>query len=330
MSDTYGYGSHPTSLMGLSDGELYAMYRGENWFSMDEFARLELLQETVNRAASQNGELGSCRVEFVKMDHNTAGRQYGDVIQLNREMYVDDLRLANYNGQLIQTPLQDSNLHALTTVLHEDQHAYQNQIINGVIQASDSSVRQEYAANNFGVVQVLQNDGLLRTGSTYLSGNTPGVGYYLYYFQSTERDAHRFSEEKTAYIMDYLTTEYGNEPSFYMYRTELRANGYDATVSKAKEIFGDINIDHEINQSLMNHYYHTFEPVNAQINALVQVEMINSYEAMMRPELSNNTHSDNGMREAQGVSSSYPNLTDGTDNESVTSSNESSYGIGME
>ena len=60
------YGKHPTNLSNLSDTELYAMYRSTSWSKMNNDERLELMQETVNRAAAERGEVGSQKVTFEK------------------------------------------------------------------------------------------------------------------------------------------------------------------------------------------------------------------------------------------------------------------------
>lgn len=275
---TQGYGDHPTIYQSLSDMELYAMYRRETWLPLDETHRQHLLQETVNRAAAQNGELGSCRVVFADLAPGVAGEQSGSEIRVSREMYALDQRSGTYGGRTVTRTLESSNLDALTTVLHEDQHAYQNQIIRGEIPAPDEALRQEYTANNYDMVLLRGQDGSVQPGYTYLRGSTPGeTGYLMYYFQSTERDAHRFSEEKTVWIMSELEQRFGTEPSFQAYRQDLAVNGYDATMERGRELFQNENVEQEVNQSLMNHYYGTDKPVSPQIENLVSLEMAKTY-----------------------------------------------------
>lgn len=274
-----GYGSHPTIYGPLGDSELYALYRRETWLTLDEQHRQQLLQETVNRAALENGELGSCRVIFEDLEPGVAGRQSGSVIGVSRDMFVRDQRTVTYGDQTIVRPMEASNLEALTTVLHEDQHAYQNQIIRGEVPPPDAALLREYTANDFREISVVGTDGADRSGYTYLQGSTPGeAGYLLYYLQSTERDAHRFSEEKTARIMSELEERWGTEPSFGEYRRDLEVNGFDATMQRAREFFQNENVERDVNQSLMNHYYGTDEPVSPQIESLVSLEMEATYD----------------------------------------------------
>ena len=272
------YGSHPTIYGGLSDLELYRMYRWDSWHRLDEDHRQQLLQETVNRAALQNGEKGSCRVVFADLDSSVAGAQSGQTITVNRSLYADDLRMTAKNGVLQSETKIGNNMDALTTVLHEDQHAYQNQIIDGTVPAPDPALRAEYAANNFNHVTITEPDGSERRGLTYIQGHDSQFGYSLYYLQSTERDAHRFSEERTVQIMDMLEQDGGNEPSFDEYRKELAANGYAAAVEHAQELFGNDAVEQEVNQSLMNHVYGSDEAVTPEIDRLVEHEMIATYE----------------------------------------------------
>ena len=279
------YGYHPTLYSGMEDMALYAMFRQESWSQLEEGSRQQLLQEAVNRAAAENGEKGSCRVEFADLAPNVAGEQGGGVIYLNREMYVNDQRAVSYGGRLITMTDPASNLEALNTVLHEDQHAYQCQLLDGTIQPKDPAQAQEYAANDFTTVPLPQPDGSVRLGSTYMQGVTPVTGRYLYYFQSTERDAHLVAEQKTLAIIGALEARYGTEPSFQAYRQEVAANGYQAVLAEAQRLFNNPAVEREINQSLMNHYYGASEPVAPQVESVVQAEMAASYAAQNRLEL---------------------------------------------
>lgn len=286
MSATGSYGDHPTKYADQNDLDFYANFRQETWSQLDESGRQELLQEAVNRSAAQHGELGSCKVVFADLKPGTCGVQSGDTIKLNREMYVNDRQVRVVNGEEMYQPLADSNMRALTTVFHEDEHAYQNQVTAGLIPAEDAEAARQYASNDFTNVILMDESGDIKVGNTYLQGlsETPdhNTGYILYYLQSSERDAHKFSEEKTAAIMNALEEKFGSELSFEAYKIELEANGYDSTLTYAQELTQIPDIEQEINKSLMNHYYGTNEPVNPYVEALVQKEMILSHDAMVR------------------------------------------------
>lgn len=275
-----GSEAHPTVYRDLEELELYALFRGESWRGLDEFHRQQLLQETANRAAVENGEPGGCEVAFAGLPAGTAGEQSGGRISLNREMYVFDRRSVAYNGRTYTVPFPESGLHALNTVLHEELHAFQDRVARGEIPCGMPELAREYAANSFSVVPVPQEDGTVKNGLTYLEGCVGRAGFYLYYLQCTERDAYRFSEEKTLSIVESLMERYGDEPSFAAYRQELEANGYQATLAEARRLLGSDRPEEEISRALMNYYYQESAPVDPRIAGLVSREMTASYEAL--------------------------------------------------
>ena len=204
MSD---YGAHPTQYGNLSDGNLYAMYRESVYRSLSESQKLDLLQETVNRDAAARGEAGSPRVQFENMPSRTDGYAEKGVISVNRDLAVNGTRTATYQGKTLQHTINDYNIQSLVTVLHENVHCYQDQIIDGTIRNADPQLAAEYRANDFTISMVQQGNNL-DFGSQYLTGETSN-GYYIYYFQATERDAFRWSEEEASRIVAYEIT-YGD------------------------------------------------------------------------------------------------------------------------
>lgn len=317
------YGYHPTIYGGFSDEALFSLYRGEEWSRMNEFARRELLQETVNRAALANGEKGACQVVFSDLGPGTAGVQSGNVIQLDRSRFVNDEVRIDYGGRTISMPLEDSNMKALETVLHEDIHAWQNQCIDGTISNADGQLLAEYRANNFDVRMVETADGNTAMGQQYLRGQSENGGYYLYYFQSTERDAHKFAELKTQQIMTYLEQNYGSEPSFEAYKENIAANGYEATLQAAQNYFGTETVEQDINQTLMNQYYMTNEPVNSQVvEEAVKQEMVGSLQNNLHSAQTQSQTQDQSQQQAPSLSEALSgsdvgaqteNLDDGLD-----------------
>lgn len=285
MSGNNGYGVHPTVYGNLSDEDLYSLYRESSWSKMGESDRQQLLQETVNRSAAAKGELGACEVRFADLDSSTLGQQSGNVIEVNRDVFAKDVYTHDYNGHIIQEKAVDSNMRALETVLHEDIHAWQDQCINGTIQCTDPNLLAEYKANNFTVSLVPDGKGGQQLGSHYLSGVTGKTGYYMYYFQSTERDAHLYSEKQTQQIMSSLMQKYGADKSLLTYQKNVSLNGYQATYRQGQALFGNNNFDKEINQVLINQYYGTNAVVDPKIQAGVQKEMADSYQHQIRPSI---------------------------------------------
>lgn len=280
MANSAGYGSHPTIYGHLSDEELLSMYHEKTWFGLDESHRQQLLQETVNRSAAAKGELGSPEVRFADLKSSTLGQQGGGIIQLNRAVYAQDTYRHEYHGTVIEERAVDSNYRALETVLHEDIHAWQDQCTAGIIACSDPKLLEEYQANNFTTAVVPDGNGGVTLGSNYLSGETPGVlGYYLYYFQSSERDAHKFSEEQTMKIVAALQEKNGEDISSLTYQKRVLTEGYQATHDKAEALLGNPNFEQEINKVLVNEYYGKDLPVDPAIEAVVTNEMAMSYKA---------------------------------------------------
>ena len=282
MSANSGYGVHPTIYGKHTNEELVSLYRESSWSTMDENSRQQLLQETVNRAAAAKGELGACEVRFADLDSSTLGQQSGCVIEINRSVFAQDKYVHEYNGHVIEERAIDSNMRALETVLHEDIHAWQNQCIDGTIQCSDANLLAEYRSNNFTVSLVPDGNGGQTLGSHYLNGMADETGYYMYYFQSTERDAHLYSEKQTIDIMNSIQEKYGIDKSLLAYQKEVLLNGYQSTYQKGQEIFANPNFDKAINQVLSNQFYGTNVNVDKNIQAAVQKEMADSYQAQIR------------------------------------------------
>lgn len=282
MNSSAGYGNHPTVYSSLSNDALFTLYTGGNWAGLNENARQQLLQETVNRAAAQNGEIGACEVRFASLPGTVLGQQSGNIIELNRSVFVEDKYVHDYNGTIIEEPAPDSNFLALETALHEDVHAWQNQCTDGTIVCPDRGLEEEYRANNFTVSYVQGSDGRGHPGSHYLNGKDPVLGYYIYYFQSSERDAHYFSQRQTGIIGNFLQEKHGVDPSFQEYLKNLAVNGYAAVHQKGAEQFANPNFDKEINTVLMNQYYGTSLSVDPTIEKAVKEDMIASYYAQVK------------------------------------------------
>lgn len=274
------YGVHPTRYGNLSNGQLYSMFRQSTYSKLDVNEKLDLLQETVNRDALEKGEIGAPEVKFADLPANVSGNAANGVININREMAVKGVQTFEYKGQTFQHPVIDYNIQSLNTVLHENTHCFQDQIIDGTITINDALKTAEYQANSFTASPVLQ-DGKYQMGSQYMTGETAN-GYYCYYFQSTERDAFRNAEEKTAAILSSLAEKYGSEPSFEAYAKSIAATGYQATELEAIQRFQNQNFVRDLNQVLQNQYFRTNVPVNKNTEAAVKAEMIATQKSIQQ------------------------------------------------
>ena len=272
------YGVHPTRYGNLSNDQLYAMFRESTYSKLGEREKLELLQETVNRDALEKGEVGAPEVRFADLPANESGNAANGVINVNRDMAINGMQSFEYNGQTIQHSISDYNVQSLNTVLHENTHCFQDQIIDGTITIEDAQKTAEYQANSFTSSAVLQ-DGRYQLGSQYLTGETAN-GYYCYYFQSTERDAFLGAEERTAAILSGLTEKYGTESSFEAYAKSVESTGYHATEREAIERFQNPNFERDLNQTLQNQYFGTNVPVDKNTEAAVKAEMVATYKSL--------------------------------------------------
>lgn len=275
------YGVHPTRYGNLSNDQLYAMFRESTYSKLGESEKLDLLQETVNRDALEKGEIGSPEVRFADLPANESGNAANGVINVNRDMAVNGTQSIEYKGQTIQHTVSDYNVQSLNTVLHENIHCFQHQIIDGTITIEDAQKTAEYQANSFTSSVVLQN-GRYQLGSQYLTGETAANGYYCYYFQSTERDAFLGAEEKTAAILSGLTEKYGTEPSFEAYAKSVETTGYQAMEQEAIERFQNPNFERDLNQTLQNQYFGTNVPVDKNTEAAVKAEMVATYRSLQQ------------------------------------------------
>lgn len=274
------YGVHPTRYGNLSNDQLYAMFREPTYSRLGESEKLELLQETVNRDALEKGEVGVPEVRFADLPANESGNAANGVINVNRDMAVSGTQSFEYNGQTIQHSISDYNVQSLNTVLHENIHCFQDQIIDGTITIEDAQKTTEYQANGFTSSAVLQ-DGRYQLGSQYLIGETAN-GYYCYYFQSTERDAFLGAEERTAAILSELTEKYGTEPSFEAYAKSVESTGYYATEQEAIKRFQNPNFERDLNQTLQNQYFGTNVPVDKNTEAAVKAEMVATHRGLQQ------------------------------------------------
>lgn len=270
------YGEHPTIYKDLSNEQLYSMFRESTYSRLNESEKLDLLQETVNRDALERGEIGAPEVRFADLPANESGNAADGVINVNRNMAVNGIQIVGYNGQTIQHIMSDYNCQTLNTVLHENVHCFQDQVIDGTISIDNVQKIAEYQANGFTESIVLQ-DGKYQLGSQYLAGKTAN-GYYFYYFQSTEKDAFLLAEEKTENILNSIIERYGNEASFEAYAKSIAVMGYHATEQEAIERFQNPDFVKDLNQVLQNQYFETSISVDPNTEKAVKAEMIATYQ----------------------------------------------------
>lgn len=284
------YGVHPTRYKILSDDQLYSMYRVSNYGKLKEDEKLELVQETVNRDALERGEIGAPEVRFVDLPVNESGNSIDGIININRYMAVYGVQNYEYKGQCVNHNIADYNMQTLNTAIHENIHCFQEQVIDETIDIGNVNLKREYQANEFTCTPVVIN-GKAQIACQYLVGES-ALGYYMYYFQATERDAYLNAEEKTGRIINQLIQKYGSEESFDEYKKSLKINGYYARENEAIKLFNNVNIVKDINYVLQNQYYGTKASVDQRTEMIVKAEMIASYN-FLTSDISTNVEGKN-------------------------------------
>lgn len=284
------YGVHSTRYTNLSNEELYSMYRESAYSQLREEEKLDLVQETVNRDAVERGEIGSPEVRFIDLPVNESGNTADGVININRDMAVFGIQSCEYKGRVINHNIEDYNIQTLNTAIHENTHCIQSQIVDGIIDTDDLQMKSEYEANDFTCSPVCLY-GNTQLGCHYLVGESP-MGYYLYYFQPTERDAYLRAEEKTGEILNYITAKYGNEHSFEQYNKSVETTGYQVREQEAIQLFNNPNFKNDLSQVLQNQYFKTDKLVDQRTEAMVKAEMIVSYNSLIQ-EISMNMEEKN-------------------------------------
>lgn len=258
---------------GLTSNDLYSYFSRSNWTGLNESQRLDLLQEVADRQAAANGDKYSVTVSFENMDSSTSGYEAGNHIYLNRDMFVNDRVVESYGDKTIEFKLTDSNWQALETVLHEGEHAFQDNISNGTVEADDAT-KALFQSNNFTVSDVDGN-----RASQYMLGKN---NYAFYYLNPSELDAFKTSQDQTQAIIASLQSQGLKDSSMDQYLAELQKNGYEAKLNEYRSEFGNENVDKEVAAVLKNTYFNTNEPVDKNIEKAVKSEMIESQKALDR------------------------------------------------
>lgn len=272
-----------TKYSALDDNSLMDMYRESVWYDLCESDRRELLQETVNREVVNNGGKYTCTVSFEDLGSDFSGKQIGDTIEMNREMFVKDQISKKYDETTIVYNLKDSNYQGFETLMHEHQHVLQEKIADGTIDAPPE-IKAKFESNNFTVTEI---DG--QRASQYMLGET---SYDLYYLNPTELDAHSTSQEKAMALVNEHKAKYGEDNSISSYEKNMSKTGFESTLAGLKEKYGE-NIDKQVEQVLLNKYNNTHVPVDKKIEKAVENEMIATQRAI---DLENRMEENNDMK----------------------------------
>ena len=142
---------------------------GEEWNNLTENKKLEVLQSIENHMAFESGRL-SCPVEGKFLHTGGDGIVLGTYDPVSRRIYVN-------SSQFDSDSMYGKNSEALvTTCLHEGRHAYQHQVVDGIISHEDPGEIETWREN-------------LKKGN-YISYKENPRGYYE---QPVEVDARNFA-----------------------------------------------------------------------------------------------------------------------------------------
>ncbi|MCH5314741.1 MAG: hypothetical protein J1E81_02415 [Eubacterium sp.] len=297
MSDCKSLAPVKTRYSNLSDSALRSMFTESSWMKLSKYEKLDVLQETVNREALNNGAM-PCKVSFENMASNMQGCQFDDKIMLNREMFVDNQITYKYGDTSFKFDMEAPNYSAYEVVLHEYRHSLQQQISDGKINA-DSDTKARFESNNFTVSEI---DG--QRASQYMLGKT-GNGYDMYYLNPTELDAHKFSQEQAMALVNEHRAQNGDDNSILSYTEKISATGYEAKLAELKEKYGE-NIDKDVEQVLINKFNNTNVPVDKNVEKMVASEMIASQQAIDNA----NKNEINNISSTNAVSENYSSTVD--------------------
>lgn len=129
--------------------QLYSLYRESSYSKLSEEEKLDLLQETANRDALERGEIGAPKVQFANLPVNEIGNAGDGVIKIDRDLAIHGIRNTEYKGQIVRYSVSDYNIQSLNTVLHENIHCFQDQIIDGTIALHCFTYASSYISNDF-------------------------------------------------------------------------------------------------------------------------------------------------------------------------------------
>lgn len=164
----------------LSENQLYGMFAGRNWSTLDSDTRLCLLQEVENRRAKIDGRK-PLKVSVAKMRPSMMGacctHEDGSQELVLNERFVKGSRFGVHTAG-----------EALNTILHEGRHAYQSHCIRE-------------GKGNVSRRMILE---WMMSQETYINS---AIDYDLYMLQAIEMDARYFARREIQKINDMLLAD---------------------------------------------------------------------------------------------------------------------------
>ena len=180
------------------DGFDYSKFRSENWKELDYPEKLQLLQQAENYEASIS-ERPPCQIA-PDFEHDNGG-YYDSKLGMIR---------------ISENDIDNNPYKALATLFHEERHCYQNDTVDHPSRHDEPLELVEKWAHDNGEAYIPAPDKKHPETLRYF--------YPDYYFQSQERDARKFSDDK----MNSLEAIFGDAPEYQQYKSDRDFNNMQA------------------------------------------------------------------------------------------------------
>jgi len=227
---------YPTRYSELSNSEVNELYRADTWERLNRNERLDSLQELENRSAELLGNQ-PCEVHLEQMNGARYGYYHNGEIYVNESLVKNGEFTVQYDdGTTASYAPADTNAQLMDTIHHENYHAYQSDVINGIIEHDNVAEVNQWRAN-------WDND-------NYISNNDP-----LYRVQSLEKSAFEHGESLTKVAYDEIETKYGVDTGYRKYLESINEHSYDNALTEAKVLYDDVNIESALNEKMIQNYH---------------------------------------------------------------------------
>ena len=266
---------YPTFYSNYSDSSLRALYYQNSWNSLSETQKVNLLQETANRAAIEKG-IEPCKVSLEAMSGAVMGYHEGNSIVLNSEMVKNSTLTYQYGDKNITLPVEDAAYKAYESIVHESTHSFQAAIALDQAKASahETAVCK---ANDFSISNVNGE-----RACQYMDGKT---SYDFYYLNPTELSARSEGEARATALAQEHAAQFGESTATKAYAEHISNDGYEAKIAELKAKYGE-NVVKDTENVLLNAKYSTNLPVsNKNLESMIHTEMIETQKSL---DLNNN------------------------------------------
>ena len=150
----------------------------DKWIELDDSQKIEVLQTIENQMAIEAGR-AACPVVGRWLYSGEDGIVLGSYSRDSQTIYINASQF-DPDSKYGQSPDR-----IITTCIHEGRHAYQNQVVNGIVEHDNPGEAEIWKEN-------LSDDG-------YISYQENPVAYYM---QPVETDARSFAEHRMSMLQE--------------------------------------------------------------------------------------------------------------------------------